>query len=311
MFDRRIALMARVYRSATVPVRRLPNVFILGEYKCGTTSLAMALNSHPQFSLGLMKEPHFIMGFLAHKVTPWLKPYLYRGYFGPIWSRQLMCDATVHNFSSSYAAKFIRRYTPNAKLIVSLRNPVNRAYSHFHHLKKFFQTIQVGSKLPKPLRSDPFLTEIKDPGEMNFNEMCNIQTSLDFIKESERAYSLSPWDLAQRKQYFRYFECNLIRRGHYAQSLSNYLKLFPRSQILVLCAERTWLDHRSTLERAFKFLDLDPGQYQSWDDIKPHLVGDYTDEMDPETKRRLYEYYEPLNRDLFQLLGEEFPWYPD
>ena len=113
----------------------MPNFLIIGAMKSGTTALYYYLEQHPEIYMSPVKEPNFFSsreqenaaGAVTHIGT---YQHLFRGVSG---------EKAVGEASHSYlyepgAAAEIRRYLPEAKLIAILRNPIDRAYSHFLHM---------------------------------------------------------------------------------------------------------------------------------------------------------------------------------
>lgn len=113
----------------------LPLFFVLGEMKCGTTSLYSALLAHPDVVSPHRKEPRFLdQPVFQRKSTAW-----YASNFGPLasrvatprWSQAVTLDASPSYFSGrTVAPAWISRWLPAAKLLVILRHPVERARSH-------------------------------------------------------------------------------------------------------------------------------------------------------------------------------------
>lgn len=109
---------------------KLPNAFIIGAPKAGTTWLADNLSKHPELSMSNPKEPD-IVG--THKGT------FGRDYSEPNWDSYETCfnkegiriDSSVHTFSCPIAPKRIAEKIPRAKLILCLREPVERSVSHW------------------------------------------------------------------------------------------------------------------------------------------------------------------------------------
>lgn len=122
----------------------LPNFLIIGTQKAGTTSLALHLAKHPQVYMSPLKEPGFFdfenqkpdfngsddLQLYSSVVTD-LEAY--RQLFAKASKEIAIGEATTWYMYSQKAAEHIHNYIPNAKLIVILRNPVERAYSAFMH----------------------------------------------------------------------------------------------------------------------------------------------------------------------------------
>ncbi len=137
---------------------KFPNFFIVGAARCGTTSLYNYLKQHPQIYMSPIKEPHFFStDFEIEKMDPvYLKNKIidFEKYFSkkPLEERHIahikeeryyyklfedvkneiaVGEASTGYLYSKVAAKNIRDKIPNAKIIIILRNPIERAYSHY------------------------------------------------------------------------------------------------------------------------------------------------------------------------------------
>jgi hypothetical protein len=104
-----------------------PNFFILGAPKCGTTSLAEWLAEHPNIYLSPTKEPHFFN--TDHKRFLNSLGGYERLFAGANERHRAVGEASVWYLCSSVAVKNILNYSPQAKFIVMLRNPVDMAPS--------------------------------------------------------------------------------------------------------------------------------------------------------------------------------------
>ena len=126
----------------------MPNFLIIGAPRTGTTSLWHHLDSHPQVYMSPVKEPKFFAfegqeadfhgpppeDRSGDNTAPWAITDLeaYRALFGGVTDENALGEAsTLYLYYNEKAAELIRRYVPEAKLIAVLRDPVERAYSHF------------------------------------------------------------------------------------------------------------------------------------------------------------------------------------
>ena len=101
-----------------------PNFFILGAAKCGTTSLYHYLLSHPDVCLSRPKEPFFFEAEYDQGMD-----YYASKYFGDWSGQKAVGDASPRNLFLPFVPERIQNSCPQAKFIISLRNPVDRAYS--------------------------------------------------------------------------------------------------------------------------------------------------------------------------------------
>jgi hypothetical protein len=105
-----------------------PNFFIIGAPKCGTTSLAAWLSEHPQVFFSKHKEPHHFNTDQNWVITPGRDDY--ERLFAEANEQHLAIgEGSVWYLYSKQAINNIKKYAPQAKFIVCLRNPVEMAYS--------------------------------------------------------------------------------------------------------------------------------------------------------------------------------------
>lgn len=209
-----------------MPTERLPNLFIVGAQKSGTSALAGWLRQHPQVCMSLPKEP----GYLAFGEDGYVFP---DGYGRPAPAtryvvrdeqsyRALFAEATdaqkVIGEASTWYLSFpgmpqkLKRYNPQSKIIVIFRNPVERAYSAWCHAR--------GADV------EPCAT---------------LAAALEL--EAERG---------EPEHLLRY-----RRMGLYSQDLENYQREFPADQLLVLFYDDMRTDPEGFWQRVCRFLDID------------------------------------------------------
>ena len=123
----------------------LPNFFIIGAAKSGTTSLYKYLTGHPQVFMSPVKEPCFFSTGLGGADDP-LGPEpptlirdwdAYRQLFAAVTTETAIGETSANYVYEPQTAARIHRYLPEARLIVSLRDPIDRAYSHFLMASRF------------------------------------------------------------------------------------------------------------------------------------------------------------------------------
>lgn len=126
---------------------RLHNIFIAGAAKAGTTALYYLFNQHPQICSPLVKEPNYFSNMDNEQDV--VKPGTGPGDGSTIWTaseeayhalyrykpdQRFKLDASVSYLYSNNAARHIAEYSPDAHIIIVLRDPVERAWSHYKHL---------------------------------------------------------------------------------------------------------------------------------------------------------------------------------
>ena len=113
----------------------IPTVFIVGAPRCGTTSLAAYLASHPRVFLCEPKEPHHFGADLDIRLRPYADRRRYLELFDDAEDAQQAGEASVLYLYSKTAPYEIQELSPSAKIIIMLRDPVEMVCSlHAHNL---------------------------------------------------------------------------------------------------------------------------------------------------------------------------------
>ncbi len=204
----------------------MPNFFIIGAQKAGTTSLYYYLSQHPEIYMSPVKEPHF---FAYQGEKPQFRgpadqnivdkqfttdAASYRDLFRGVSSEKAVGEASAIYIYSPVAPLRMRSQVPDAKIIAILRNPVDRAYSSFLHLVK----------------------EGREP-ETDFAQALQMEESR--IRDGWIAL----WHYKQA--------------GFYHRQLQRYFEVFERDQIRVYLYEDLQQKPAELLKDAFSFLGVD------------------------------------------------------
>ena len=113
-----------------------PNLFIIGSPKCGTTFFCESLKNHPElffteikelnyFSYKQLKEKSYYFDYKTEKLTSYLKHYKNSK------NQKYLIDASVSYFTFEDIPAKIKEFSPNSKIIIMVRDPYKRAYSHY------------------------------------------------------------------------------------------------------------------------------------------------------------------------------------
>jgi hypothetical protein len=247
---------------------RLPDFLIIGAQKCGTTYLYEKLTEHPLVVPALTKEVHFFDNSY-HQGEAW-----YRGHFTGKVGTNLTGEASPYYIFHPHAARRIYTTTPHVKLILLLRNPVNRAYSHYHHEARLGY---------EPLSFEDALAQ----------EEKRLAGETEKMLKDERYYSHTHQHYAYRP------------KGVYADQLKTWFDLFPQTQILVLQSETFYQNTPTVMRQVTNFLDLPP--WDGWQLNTPKGKQRYHP-MNSATRQALATYYQPHNQRLYELIGADFGW---
>jgi Sulfotransferase family len=118
------------------PVTTWPNLFIVGVARAGTTSLASYLDQHPAIFMAPIKEPYFFTRYHPHWVSVPHDESAYLGLFRQGGGARYRGEATPAYFWDSESAHAIRSTSPDARIVISLREPIDRALSEYLLLRR-------------------------------------------------------------------------------------------------------------------------------------------------------------------------------
>jgi len=120
-------------------LEKWPNFFIVGVPKGGTTSLHEYLNRVPGIFMSKIKEPNYFSPTLMPDKLPY-KPIRdtkkYLDLFNKSINEKIIGESSTFYLYDPDAPKLIHEKIPNARILISLRDPVNRLYSHYQLIRK-------------------------------------------------------------------------------------------------------------------------------------------------------------------------------
>ena len=266
-----------LFRSLTSNSRILPDFVIIGESKCGTTSLYNYMIQHPAIKPALTKEINFFNWsydkpqnwYSAHFPTKFKKKLSKNIYKKPF----LTGESTPLYLFNSQVPRRMFETIPNVKIIVVLRNPVDRAYSHYHDL---------GVRLGKEKRT--------------FDDAINSQLKI----LGEKNYVTTDYDGNFTDRLYQYVE-----RGIYFDHLKIWMDVYPLKQFLILKTEELEMNPSEILNSVFKFLSLP--NYDKINFERKYNVTRYKP-MNEQLRKILKEFFKPHNEKLYKFLKRDFEW---
>jgi len=248
------------------PLRRKPDYLIIGAQKSGTSTLFRLLSEHPDIQNPYTKELHY---FDQNFNRPF---YWYKSHF-PIDRGKITGEATpIYLFHPAIPLR-VQTHLPKTKFIVILRNPVDRAYSHYQmSVRKKIETL-------------------------SFEDAINAEPSR--IKEASLNPSGTNSQISMPLKHYSY-----LSRGKYYNHLTRWFALFPQSQFHILSFEDLLSNTQYEYDRICDFLNV-----CHIEDISlPKLNSDSYSEMHTDTRALLNGYFSQSNKELMKLIRVEFPW---
>ncbi len=272
---------SRSYGRLTAPARMLPSFLICGGQRCGTTSMYRALAQHPAVLKAVLhKGVHYFDVAYGHGMR-W-----YRGHF-PLRRTAARRSARlggvpVQTFESSpyymyhpLAAARLAADLPGVKLLVLVRDPVERAYSqHAHELARGFET------------------------EADFGRALALEPSRLRGQTERLAQDPSAYSFAHQHHAYR-------ARGEYIRYLQRISAVVEPERILVVESEKFFADPEPVYDTVLDFLGLPHLAYPAFE---RHNARPRSAPMDPGLRAELTRYYTPFDDRLAAWLGRELAW---
>jgi hypothetical protein len=270
--------------------RLLPDFIVFGAAKSGTTSLYGWLAEHPSVEpcvtrdaqFGNTKEVRFF-DYNWYRGRDW-----YRSHFPLEESRRafeaahgrpfLTGEGSPTYISNLWAPKRVRKTLPDVKLVAVLRNPVDRAYSHFQF-----------SRRDGVEECESFEEALAREEERLRPEWARMQADPRY----------NSWDFGR---------WSYLARSRYAEQVERWLALFPREQFLFLKAEDMFTHPQRVLDATLAFLDLPPHRLEQAAGLN---VSPEYETLPRELRRSLGDYFRPHNERLYELVGVDFGWERD
>ena len=266
-------IVKRGMAGITASSRVLPDFIIIGTARSGTTSLYYNICEHPCVIPAAYDE----IGFFDsnyHLGINW-----YRSMFPTQRKMEevkkntgfaITGEDTPFYIWNQLVANRILTTLPNARLIVLIRNPVDRAYSNYH----------LG------LRS----------GTENLSFEDAIKSELDRLDTVE----------THSENYVAKFTIprSYIAKGLYAEQLKIWFELFSSEQLFIVNTDDFESYPQKTLNQIYSFLRIPEINVGN---LEKHKVESYG-KMKSETREFLLDLYKPYNEILFNLIGQKFDW---
>jgi hypothetical protein len=248
---------------------RLPNFFIPGAAHSATTSLWQYLRQHPDIYMPPvfeLKEPSHFCTRYKFAMTDWQQ---YLGLFAEAKTQRRVGEASTPYLTSPESPGMIQRVIPDARFIISLRNPADRAYSLYKWMHQYgFETL--------PTFEAGLGTETKDRLDCDEFHDNNCQYYYNFL-------------------YFN--------SGLYHDQVKGFFDTFGRQQVHVIIFEEFIRQPTEHLRKIFTFLEVDPSFVPAME-VHNQTARSYGP-IDPGLRARLLEQYAPNIRQLEGLLGRD------
>lgn len=247
-----------------------PSFLIIGAQKSGTTSLYHYLTQHPNVNAAAVKEIHYFdeqfdRGF------DWYKKH----FPSHLSVKERTGEASPYYLFHPQTPKRVFECLPDVRLIVLLRNPIYRAYSHYQMMVR------------------------RGLEPLSFPEAL----------QAEDGRVTAEYERMERDPSYNSLNCahySYLKRGLYAEQLERWLRYFSPQQFLFINSEELLLSPAESCNRIYEFLNIPALESDRYELLNR---GEYKREIPIETLKWLQQYFTEPNRKLFDLIGESYDWH--
>lgn len=262
--------MFAYHRYLLNPFRTKPSFLIIGSQKAGTTSMHYYLNQNSYIESPVIKETHFFNMHYDRKM------HYYRSIF-PLKKKNIQTfESTPDYLDHPLAPELCYKHLPDVKIIVLLREPVSRAFSHFNFIKR----------------------RREEENKLTFEEALEREE-----ERVQKAFDIMPKDRYHSGRIFSDYAYK--RKGEYAKHLKNWLKFYPKHHFYFINFKDFIINPANILEGVCNFLDI---PYEHITTVRHQNKTIYNNPIKDDTKQMLSNYYLLHNEELFKLIGQKYDW---
>jgi hypothetical protein len=245
-----------------------PDFLIIGAQKAGTTSLFNYLLDYGENFVPPIKKELFY--FSEHYDLPIRN---YHSNFPTMKTNKVTGEATPDYLFFHQAPRIISEYNPDIKIVIILRNPTARAFSHYAHLNYTLKT------------------HACDP--LSFSEAIRTEESRFYIEKPTKFY--------HEYKYYSYKS-----RGVYINQIKNWLKYFDRKQFHIMFLEEFEKNIEHELLKLMDFLCIKQNSMRI--NAYIHNKGSSEITLLKEDKQYLDHFFREYNHELFDFLNKDYLW---
>jgi hypothetical protein len=266
----------RSQRMKTGRLRALPDFIIIGTQRGGTSSLFNYLIQSPHILPSFRKEVHYFDDGYANGLN-WYRAHFplqaHRRLLERTRGLSLIFEASPYYMLHPHAPARIHRLLPNVKLLVLLRNPVDRAESHYHHqVRRGRETLSFEEAIAR------------EPERLS-GELEKMLADPSYVSPNHRWFSY-------------------ITRGQYIEQLPAWSALFPREHMRFIRSEDLFDDPAGTVASVLNWLGVSEPTSGPFKKFNQAPYGRMTASM----RARLEKHFKPYNERLYEYLGRDMGW---
>lgn len=287
------------FRKKTYQYRAIPDFLIVGAQKSGTTSLYYDLSAHPQLKTNLGPQE---VAFFTSKYNKGITHY--RSFFPFHKKGYLYYQSCPYYLFHPLTPERVYYHFPNMKIIILLRNPIYRTFSHYNHQR------------------------LAGRENLSFEEA--LKREEERLEGEEERLMRNPDAKSYNHRHYSY-----IKRSIYIYQIDRWLNYFSKSQMLILSSDEYFQEPASALSKVYDFLGIpyifpswirnnEVSSYKLWSNKITNIFNrhnlsklgltrkinyrPYKHSLTEDQKTRLFEYFIPFNEMLFNRIKKNFGW---
>jgi hypothetical protein len=248
---------------------------IIGAPKCGTGSLYNYVVQHPQVVPAAAPDLHFFDDHFD-KGEAWYRrqfPLLERPPEEIAQEGLITGEVTSFYLFHPLVPERVKAMCPNAKFLILVRNPTDRAYLHFR------DAVDAG------MEKLAFFPAIKVEAKRLERGRFNLQDN-----------PYATWERAKEHSY--------ISQGLYAEQVRRWLEFFPLNQFLFLESETFFEKPVETASEVYEFLGLPPHTAEY---LEPPAANPFA-KLTGDTRLHIDNFFSRYNRDFYRVVKKNFGW---
>jgi len=281
-----------------------PNFFIVGAGKAGTTSLYEYLSKVPEVYMSPTKEPtYFTANIEDSPQIPVHEKQEYLDLFHNVVDEKIIGEATAVYIIDPEAPKLIHKVSPNARILITLRDPVERAYSHYLHakrngitksesfhqvLEKFMNNKKIRPRIFRVFSEGKYYENIKRYLDIFGKDQVKIIFFEDLVKNT----------LTTMNEIVKYLGLNFVFENSDFEVHNPYIK--SKNQFIT----NTLSDHQGFKKILRKFIPSSTREKIN----KAMFVHEEKPKMDENDRKTLIKFYTEDVLKVKKLLGKDLPW---
>jgi len=281
-----------------------PNFFIVGAAKAGTTSLYEYLSKVPEIYMSPIKEPtYFSANMEDPPQIPVREKQEYLDLFHNVVDEKILGEATAVYINEPEASKLIHKVSPNARILISLRDPVERANSHYFNLKrsriiksesfhqvleKFMNNKKVRPRINRIFSEGQYYEKIKRYLDIFGKDQVKIIFFEDLVNNT----------LTTMNEIVKYLGLNFVFENSDFEIHNPYLK--SKNEFITNILR----DHEQFKKILQKIIPSSTREKIN----KAMIVYEEKPKMDEKDRKTLIKFYTEDVKKVKKLLGKDLPW---